>query len=346
MIPKNRELTKRRFIASILLSFSFWVCSLTPAKCEEMKAVVATVNGIAIAQDELEEAIRDARAQFEEKIRELKSSVLAKMIDNELLRQEAAKRGTSVEAILLLEVESVSVNDAEVIAEWKRVPAWPPATLPAEAKYRVRKRMEDERKAHAYQSLVRRLHANARVVNVLQQTTANLTGGKPTIIGPSRAKVTVVVFSDYRCGYCRKSEQAVRGALERWRDDVRVVVRHFPLSEESGAPLAAKAAFCASDQGKFEEFHRALFTMSDFSVDSLHAAAQGENLQIGPFTRCLESPHTQARLQAEIRLGQEAGVRGTPTFFVDGERLNSVGELAPRLESLLGSIATASGNME
>ncbi len=107
---------------------------------------------------------------------------------------------------------------------------------------------------------------------------------------------------------------------------VAFVYKHMAiLGQES--TWAAEAAECAADQNKFWEYHDLVFSrqagenQGAFTKDKLMGMAQELELDMTKFEPCLKSDQTLARVQADIKEGQEAGVRGTPTFFINGQGL-------------------------
>ena len=140
-------------------------------------------------------------------------------------------------------------------------------------------------------------------------------------LGPEDAPVTIVEFSDFECPYCRR----FNGALDELREaeeyagKVRFVFRHYPI--RSIHPLAQKAAeatICAQDQGKFWEFHDALWTDEDLSPDNLEQHAVLLGLDTEAFAECLNSGRHYGRVQADLEAAMDLGQSGTPAVFVNG----------------------------
>jgi protein-disulfide isomerase len=141
--------------------------------------------------------------------------------------------------------------------------------------------------------------------------------------GPTEAKVTIVEFSDFECPYCSRAEESVTQVMDRYAGKVRLVYRHFPLSFHPHAQKAAEAAACADAQGKFWEMHKQLFAnQQKLAPDELkgHAAAVG--LDAAKFATCLDTSATKALVDADQKVGSEAGVTGTPAFFINGKVLS------------------------
>lgn len=150
--------------------------------------------------------------------------------------------------------------------------------------------------------------------------------------GPGDAPITIVEFTDFECPYCARAYQDLRAALSTGAPDVRVVVRNFPLSSECNPNIetvvhddacrAAAAAFCAADGGRFAEYQSLLFGNQEaLDATSLANFAARVGLDREEFSRCIESPGTKARVAADVAAGTAAGVKSTPTFFMNGRRI-------------------------
>ena len=114
--------------------------------------------------------------------------------------------------------------------------------------------------------------------------------------------------------------------LEKNPKDVKLVIRHFPLPSHSFAKKAAIAALAAERQGKFWEMHEKLFAnqkqLSDAKVQEI---ARELGLNMERFDQDLKDPEMQARIDRDLKNGQQANVRGTPTIFMNGKLLNQRG---------------------
>lgn len=140
-------------------------------------------------------------------------------------------------------------------------------------------------------------------------------------IGPEKAAVTVIEFSDYECPYCRKWQTEVYGRLlKEYPDEVRLVFRDFPLSSiHPNALPAAAAANCANEQGKYWEFHDRLFSMELGLNDKAYEAyATQLGLNVPAFLECYQSGRHEDEVQADYDYAAQLGVRSTPTFFING----------------------------
>jgi protein-disulfide isomerase len=141
-------------------------------------------------------------------------------------------------------------------------------------------------------------------------------------LGPAAAPVTVVEYGDYECPDCLNTEPIVRQLREHFGDRLRVIFRHFPQhSVHPHASAAAQAAEAAGSQGKFWEMHQALFKSQRglADLDFTHLALR---LGLDPykFERDSETRAFARRVRDHHEGGVQSGVKGTPTFFINGRR--------------------------
>ena len=142
---------------------------------------------------------------------------------------------------------------------------------------------------------------------------------KAALRGPKDAPVTIIEFSDFQCPYCAQATALVDQVLKAYPERVNFVYKNFPLPMHANADPAARAAIAAGKQGKFWEMHDELFRHAgDLSAPTLHALAEKLGLNVAAFDADMRSVSVKEQLDVEIRQGKVAGVRGTPTFFVNG----------------------------
>ncbi len=144
------------------------------------------------------------------------------------------------------------------------------------------------------------------------------TKGSP-FLGAADAPVTVVLFSDFQCPYCSRLQPLLEKVVEENHGQVKVVYKHFPLRMHKQAKFAALAAIAAHRQGKFWAYHDKLFQHGDsLNPATFKKIAQELNLDIEQFQKDYKSLETRKELADDMKDGREAGVRGTPTIFVNG----------------------------
>jgi protein-disulfide isomerase/uncharacterized membrane protein len=176
--------------------------------------------------------------------------------------------------------------------------------------------------------------------------------------GPERAPLTVVVFSDFLCEQCKRGSSYLDIVAAGHRDALRIVHVSYPADRSCnpyaektlhpGACDLARVAACAGRQGRFWEFHDAVFgDPGKVRPDSLYAYAARAGLDRPALEACVAAGDSATGLPAEIALARSVGVTATPTFFFNGRRI--VGALKPwmleaALEALLEPRAGAPGH--
>jgi protein-disulfide isomerase len=142
--------------------------------------------------------------------------------------------------------------------------------------------------------------------------------------GPADARVTIVEFSDFQCPFCAEASGQVKQLMQKYPKDVRLVFKQYPLESHSQAAMAAEAALAAQAQGKFWELHDKMYAnFRNLSRARILMWAKELGLDLGRFTADLDSHKYAARVASEEKQGDDAGVEGTPTFFIDGRKLNA-----------------------
>lgn len=159
------------------------------------------------------------------------------------------------------------------------------------------------------------------------------------VTGPENARITLVEFSDFQCPYCRVAAPQLNTVLKAFPTQVKLIFKQFPLDIHSQAALAAAAAVAAQKQGKFWPMHDALFAdRASITRASVITLARNFSLDIPRFTADLDSKETNAKVVQDITDGNKAGVEGTPTLFIDGQRFNgpiNADALQPILNGIL-----------
>lgn len=140
--------------------------------------------------------------------------------------------------------------------------------------------------------------------------------------GPENAPVVITVFDEFQCPHCAALVPVLDQVVEKNPKTVKVAFKHFPITGHKFARKAAIAAMAAGEQGKFWELHDLLFKNYNRLDDKLiEALALGIGLDRKAYEKKLKDPALEQRIDQDIRDGQNAGVRGTPTIFVNGRLL-------------------------
>jgi protein-disulfide isomerase len=168
-------------------------------------------------------------------------------------------------------------------------------------------------------------------------------------LGDSDAKISVIEFSDFQCPFCARAATGTVSELKNsdlFKDgEINFVFRHFPLSSiHPYAQKSAEASECANRQGKFWEYHDALFlNQNALDTPSLKNYASQVGLDVEGFNSCLDSGDASDKVSKDLKAATDSGGRGTPYFVIynsDNGKTASVSGAVPfaQIESAIRSI--------
>ncbi len=157
-------------------------------------------------------------------------------------------------------------------------------------------------------------------------------------LGAENPKVTVVEFSDFACPFCKASFPAMRELGVRYKDSVKIIFRDWPAHDNSIA--LTMGAYCAGEQGKFWDMHDKLFQYQSDTFGSnkndITALAQQLGIDNDQFQNCVDTQKYLPQIRANFRDSQTLGVRGTPTWYINGEKIEGA-RTVTELEQLISS---------
>lgn len=159
---------------------------------------------------------------------------------------------------------------------------------------------------------------------------------RDVVIGPDNAKVTIVEFFDYNCGFCKKSTDWLMDTIEEHPKDVRVIFKELPILDgrTKTSRSAAKAAMAADKQGKYLEMHAALMAERSLTADRIEALAEKIGLKMEVFRSDMGDPKFAVHLEDNMALASRIPMfGGTPFFMINDEYLS--GANTDRLDELL-----------
>lgn len=159
-----------------------------------------------------------------------------------------------------------------------------------------------------------------------------------TATAGANPKVTIVEFGDYRCPACKQAYPVAKQLISDYGSRINFVFRNFAfLPDTAGgtttnaSTLAANSAECASDQNKFWEMHDYLYQnqpdesdIKMYTIDNMTKAVGTLGMNTEKFKQCLSNKTHDDRVKADYVDGQVAGVTGTPTFYINGQKIPGV----------------------
>jgi protein-disulfide isomerase len=141
--------------------------------------------------------------------------------------------------------------------------------------------------------------------------------------GSPDASVYLVEFSDFQCPACKMFVPVVEDIIKKHGSNIVFGYRHFPLPQHAYARYAAQAFEAANEQGKAWEMYKYLFNnQSDLSEQNVMQGAQQLGMDVEQFSKTLQSSSIQNKINQDIADGKSLGINSTPTFFLNGQKLN------------------------
>ena len=142
------------------------------------------------------------------------------------------------------------------------------------------------------------------------------------IIIDFEGKVLIEEYGDFECPFCGKAYPIIKKLQNEFGNKIKFEFNHFPLSFHKNAQSSAEASECARDQGKFTQFHDILFeNQREFSRSMYLKWADDLNLDIDEFEDCIDDRDYKDDVEDDFKDGQKRGISGTPSFFINGQKL-------------------------
>jgi protein-disulfide isomerase len=156
-------------------------------------------------------------------------------------------------------------------------------------------------------------------------------------IGNVNAAITLVEYGDFECPYCGHAHPLIKRLLQEKGNELQFVFRNFPLRQiHPNAYISAISAEAAGRQGKYWEMHDLIYENQDkLGIEYLYSLAKSLGLDLTQFSQDAESRVILDKIQTDFEGGIRSGVNGTPSFFINGQKLLTYDET---YESLLDAI--------
>jgi protein-disulfide isomerase len=292
--------------------------------------IVATVGPTAITLAELDgRALQMPASGFgnlklSDALYEARRAALDQMIGDVLLDQEARTRGLDRAALTEQEIASKTapVTDADVAAWYQANQSRVQGAALDQVRTPIKALLTQERTQNQRDEYVDALRKKTAVKLMLDPPRHVVAENGRPARGPANAPIQMIEFSDFQCPFCLKANPTVTQVLNTYGDKIRFVYRHYPLPNHPNARPAAEAAQCANEQGKFWPFHDRLFARDGRLSDADLKTVAGEvSLDMTKFEGCVATHKYKADVDADVAAGDEAGVSGTPAFFINGRTL-------------------------
>lgn len=250
-------------------------------------------------------------------------------IDEKLVEAEAAKRGMKAPEDLM-KVEITDKTPAPTEAELDEAYAALQRKLRGQTKEQARDilvgAVTQKKQGERYMAFIQELRTKYKATVQLpfpDVPRIAVSADDDPSMGPATAPVTIVQFAEYQCGYCGKARESIDQVMKNYDGKVRFVFRDYPLDFHPNAIPAALAANCAAKQDKYWQVHDAFMANQQaLSEPDLVRVAKGAGLNMDDWEACRKDPAMTEEIQKDFKDGQEAGVTGTPAFFINGVFIN------------------------
>ena len=305
--------------------------------------VVATVGDKKITRAQLEDEIRAKLIELDNQRYDALREGLDGMIAQELLKREAAARGTTPEALTTEEIEKKAPepSDADIQKVYDENKAQLGGQTLEQIKPRIVQYLKGQKQDERRTAFIAELKKKYPTAVALKPPVVDVAAAGRPERGPKNASVTIIEFSDYQCPFCQKAEDVVDQVMKTYADKIRLVYRDYPLPFHPNARPASEAAACANAQGKFWEYHAKLFHGDGLEPEKLKTYADQVGLDRKKFDDCLEKKPFKAEIDKDVKDGEKAGVNGTPAFFINGRMLSGAQPFEKFKEVIDDELATA-----
>jgi len=290
--------------------------------------VAAVVSGQPITMEDLDRPIAARIFELEEQIYRLRKQRLNQMVAQILLQKEAQRQGLTQQKLVdehvlaggvevtQEEIDEYCKNNQHVVSEWKGTRE--------ELRKQVSEQLGRQKGYRKVLDFAASLEARYGVSVHLREPAApmaSVAAGDDPALGPASAPITIVEFSDYQCSACGQAHETGKKIRELHPGRIHWVFKDYPMRQSSR--IAAEAARCANEQGRFWEYQDLLFSeKEDLTPEKLTGYARLLNLDMEAFTGCRETRKYQDEVRKNIEEGSRIGVNATPTYLVNGRMIS------------------------
>ena len=307
----------RKILASTLFSF---ICALTisGAAVAQQNSSLAVVNGDTLTTNDLEQQEGNRLLQARYQYYQAERKALDDLIDQRLLDQEAKRQRLTVDQLKKQEIEAKIKEPTEDQLEIYYEGMDSKDSFD-KVKGKIREHIIELRTAKLTSTFMESLRLKSTIMVQLAPPMASVDSTHSAgVEGSANAPAQLIEFADFQCPYCQKVNPDLNRLLSEYKGKISIVYKDFPLPMHANAEKAAEAARCAGEQGKYWEYHNALFNDKKLQGDDLKLEAATLKLDTAKFDDCLDSGKEAAGVNQDRTEGMNLGLSGTPSFFLNG----------------------------
>ncbi|HUB02579.1 MAG TPA: thioredoxin domain-containing protein [Terriglobales bacterium] len=329
--------------ALMALGLSTFLGALSiPAVGQTNSSVVAEIDGQKVTVDELEQKEAGKLLQAKYKYYLAERDALEQLINDDLLELQAKKEGITVDELLKHHITSNIPEPTEDQLRFYYEGVQTDESYES-ARPHIIDTVHSLRAKKAKDAYLADLRSQYGVVVELSQPSAQVDVADAPRLGSEKAPVQIIEFADYECPYCQKVSPDLVKLRDQFGNQVSLVYKDFPLPMHPLAAKAAEAARCAGEQGKFWEYHDALFQTKRLQASDLKEQAKTLKLDTAKFDQCLDSGVEAAVVKKDSQEGLRLGLQGTPSFFINGHFMSGAIGYSKLRETVMEELGATSG---
>ena len=289
------------------------------------QTVLAKIDNIEITQKQVDDSVAAQIYPLQQQLYAIRKAALENLITTKILESEATLRRISIDDLRKqLTLGEVNVTRAQVEDAYKQNASFFATMSPDEARERLRLDLENQTRMKHYRAGLDALRKKWPVTMNFSPPpfVSELDDGVSPVRGATNPVVTIVEFSDFECPFCKQVQGALKQTLDSYGREVRLVFKHLPLEGHRNSLPAARAAYCAAEQGRFWQFHDALFAAGNLSPPGFEQIASNLGVGLAKFQECIASERSRAAVIKDIEAARLLRIESTPSFVVNGKVIN------------------------
>lgn len=294
----------------------------TSARAQSPETVLASVNGSDITLKQVDESVAARVYPLQQQLYAVRKAALDNLVTSRVLESEATARGVSIDELRRqLTRGEVNVTRAQVEEAYAQNASFFAAMSPDEARERLRLDLENQARMKHYRTALEALRTKwvAKMSFAAPPFVLELDDGTSPTKGAVRPAVTIVEFSDFECPFCAEVQPVLKQVMQTFGKDVRLVFKHLPSEGHRNSLPAARAAYCASEQDRFWQFHDALFAAGKLTPAAFDEIAAGIGLGMPKFQACVRSEASRTAVVKDLETARLFRIESTPSFIVNGK---------------------------
>jgi len=315
----------KSFLTLGLISSTLCISALAAENDAVYDPVLVEIDGTKITLGEFEQKQPNALFQARNTFYDTERKAVDKFIDTYLLERQAQKENVTVPELFERHVNAAlppDPSDDALRVFYEGIPKVQQSF--EEIRGRILETIRQTRIEKAKAAYIKSLRDAAKVAVVIGAPRAPVSLKDTPVRGAAKAPVTIVEFADYECPYCQQIHAVLEKVEADFKDKVAFAYKDSPLPMHPHAQKAAEAAHCAGTQGKYWEYHDALFVDRKLEIAQLKDAARSLNLDTEAFDKCLDSGETAGIVKSQLGEATSYNIQGTPSFLINGRFFEGV----------------------